>query len=353
MTAAAGRCAREERPPDELIAACPLYVKGHSEGEFVFDWGWADAAERAGIRTTRSCWWAFPSPPSPARASWARRPPKAARGSWIELAPGRRAARRSATSNEALSGVHVNFCLRKRELAAGRGIGLPAPRGPSVPLEQRTTTKSFDDYLAAAFAASGATRSGASGAGTGAPRAFDRAAARRRRSPTISSSRCTAATSEPSRPSLLRPPVPEPRSSSCCASASASGSASRWRAAGRDRRRARTNVVKGDALYGRYWGATAPRLRHLHFERLLLRGHRVLHRNAGCGASSPARAATTSSCAASTRDPTLQPPLPGSDRAARPGGRVASSRSGAQRMPPARCWTTSNDQQRPQAPPET
>ncbi len=32
-----------------LIAACPLYVKGHSEGEFVFDWGWADAAERAGI----------------------------------------------------------------------------------------------------------------------------------------------------------------------------------------------------------------------------------------------------------------------------------------------------------------
>jgi len=35
---------------DRLVGACPLYVKGHSMGEFVFDHGWADAAERAGIR---------------------------------------------------------------------------------------------------------------------------------------------------------------------------------------------------------------------------------------------------------------------------------------------------------------
>src|SRR5690606_4722999 len=33
-----------------LIGAMPLYLKLHSMGEFVFDWGWADAAERAGIR---------------------------------------------------------------------------------------------------------------------------------------------------------------------------------------------------------------------------------------------------------------------------------------------------------------
>jgi len=37
------------REAGELIAACPLYLKGHSEGEFVFDWGWADAAQRAGF----------------------------------------------------------------------------------------------------------------------------------------------------------------------------------------------------------------------------------------------------------------------------------------------------------------
>ena len=38
------------REGGRLVAACPLYVKGHSEGEFVFDHGWADAARRAGIR---------------------------------------------------------------------------------------------------------------------------------------------------------------------------------------------------------------------------------------------------------------------------------------------------------------
>ena len=34
----------------KLIAACPVYLKAHSDGEFVFDWSWADAAHRAGIR---------------------------------------------------------------------------------------------------------------------------------------------------------------------------------------------------------------------------------------------------------------------------------------------------------------
>jgi hypothetical protein len=34
----------------ELIAAAPLYIKGHSYGEFVFDHQWADLAQRMGIR---------------------------------------------------------------------------------------------------------------------------------------------------------------------------------------------------------------------------------------------------------------------------------------------------------------
>ena len=33
----------------QLVAACPLYLKGNSMGEFVFDHSWADAAQRAGI----------------------------------------------------------------------------------------------------------------------------------------------------------------------------------------------------------------------------------------------------------------------------------------------------------------
>ena len=34
---------------ERLVGACPLYVKGHSQGEFVFDHGWASAAHRARI----------------------------------------------------------------------------------------------------------------------------------------------------------------------------------------------------------------------------------------------------------------------------------------------------------------
>ncbi|WP_294646365.1 GNAT family N-acetyltransferase [uncultured Aureimonas sp.] len=34
----------------QLLAAVPAYLKGHSQGEYVFDHGWADAFERAGGR---------------------------------------------------------------------------------------------------------------------------------------------------------------------------------------------------------------------------------------------------------------------------------------------------------------
>ena len=39
-----------------LVAACPLYLKGNSMGEFVFDHSWADAAQRAGIEYYQRCW---------------------------------------------------------------------------------------------------------------------------------------------------------------------------------------------------------------------------------------------------------------------------------------------------------
>ena len=34
---------------DTLMAACPLYVKNHSYGEYVFDWAWASAYEQHGV----------------------------------------------------------------------------------------------------------------------------------------------------------------------------------------------------------------------------------------------------------------------------------------------------------------
>jgi predicted N-acyltransferase len=52
-TAATGWLARHLVVRDEdgrLVASAPLYLKTHSYGEYVFDWGWADAFERAGGR---------------------------------------------------------------------------------------------------------------------------------------------------------------------------------------------------------------------------------------------------------------------------------------------------------------
>lgn len=34
---------------DELLAACPLYIKTHSYGEYVFDWAWARAYQQHGL----------------------------------------------------------------------------------------------------------------------------------------------------------------------------------------------------------------------------------------------------------------------------------------------------------------
>lgn len=37
-----------ETAEGEVVGAAPCYLKSHSRGEYVFDWGWADAYERAG-----------------------------------------------------------------------------------------------------------------------------------------------------------------------------------------------------------------------------------------------------------------------------------------------------------------
>lgn len=39
----------EEEESSRIRAACPLYLKSHSYGEYVFDWAWADAYQRHGL----------------------------------------------------------------------------------------------------------------------------------------------------------------------------------------------------------------------------------------------------------------------------------------------------------------
>ncbi|HEX7888172.1 MAG TPA: GNAT family N-acetyltransferase [Ramlibacter sp.] len=50
---------------DELQAACPLYVKSHSYGEYVFDWAWANAYEQHGLRYYPKALTAVPFTPVP------------------------------------------------------------------------------------------------------------------------------------------------------------------------------------------------------------------------------------------------------------------------------------------------
>ena len=45
-----GQHLRLEGPGSRLLGAVPCYLKSHSQGEYVFDHGWADAFERAGGR---------------------------------------------------------------------------------------------------------------------------------------------------------------------------------------------------------------------------------------------------------------------------------------------------------------
>ena len=48
-----------------LVGAVPLYLKSHSYGEYVFDWGWADAYERSGGRYYPKLLCAVPFTPVP------------------------------------------------------------------------------------------------------------------------------------------------------------------------------------------------------------------------------------------------------------------------------------------------
>ena len=105
------------RQSGRLVAACPLYVKSHSEGEFVFDWSWADAAERAGIRYYPKLLVGVPfTPVSGARFLVAS---GLDRAEWVARLG--QALRELCLANK-LSSVHVCFA-REDEIAPLRSAG--------------------------------------------------------------------------------------------------------------------------------------------------------------------------------------------------------------------------------------
>jgi predicted N-acyltransferase len=98
---------------DALIAACPLYLKEHSYGEYVFDWAWADAYQRHGLAYYPKLLNAVPFTPVPGPRLLARDP--------VSRRVLLRAMRQFATEAK-LSSAHVLF-LDDEDQDAARAEG--------------------------------------------------------------------------------------------------------------------------------------------------------------------------------------------------------------------------------------
>lgn len=90
---------------DRLVAACPMYLKANSEGEFVFDYSWAEAAHRAGLDWYPKMLVAVPF--TPATGVRFLVAPGVDRGSVVRIFA---RALRGLCEENGISSVHVNFC---------------------------------------------------------------------------------------------------------------------------------------------------------------------------------------------------------------------------------------------------
>src|SRR6476661_8306261 len=86
-----------EDDTDHLIAAAPAYLKSHSQGEYVFDHGWAEAWERAGGQYYPKLQIAVPFTPVPGARLLGTRPQQLL------------AAAEAVTVQNDLSSAHITF----------------------------------------------------------------------------------------------------------------------------------------------------------------------------------------------------------------------------------------------------
>ena len=123
-----------------LIAAAPLFAKSHSQGEYIFDHGWAEAYQRAGGRYYPKLQIAVPFTP--------------VTGPRLLTLPGHEAEGRAALLNAAtaiaeqnkLSSLHITFCT-EAEAKAGEAEGL-LPRLTQQFHWQNNSFSSYEDFLA-------------------------------------------------------------------------------------------------------------------------------------------------------------------------------------------------------------
>ena len=94
----------------QITAAAPAYLKTHSQGEYVFDHGWAEAWERAGGDYYPKLQVAVPFTPCPGRRLLGPAPQHAL------------AALETVVTQNGLSSAHITFCTEAdRDAALARG----------------------------------------------------------------------------------------------------------------------------------------------------------------------------------------------------------------------------------------
>ena len=125
------------RRDGEVIGVMPLYAKGHSQGEYIFDHNWAHAYENAGGQYYPKLQSAVPFTPASGRRFLAK--PGLEAMARAALAEG---AIRLATSND-ISSLHITFCTAE-EADWGAHIGLMRRTTQQFHWENR----GYDDFSA-------------------------------------------------------------------------------------------------------------------------------------------------------------------------------------------------------------
>ncbi len=123
-----------------LVGVMALYAKSHSQGEYIFDHGWADAYERAGGRYYPKLQAAVPFTPVTGPRLMCR-PQDAARARPALLSGALSLARQNR-----LSSLHITFCSEEeRDWGAAAGL---MPRLTQQFHWDNRAYRSFDDFLA-------------------------------------------------------------------------------------------------------------------------------------------------------------------------------------------------------------
>lgn len=124
---------------DEMLAACPAYLKQHSYGEYVFDWAWAEAYERHGLAYYPKLLVAVPFTPVPGSRLLARGPVE--RRLLVQ-------ALQQLVRSQQLSSAHVLFGADDDQQAL-LDAGWLGRSGVQFHWQQATPpAQSFADYLA-------------------------------------------------------------------------------------------------------------------------------------------------------------------------------------------------------------